>query len=56
MSLNSPSQQRTPLIRTEVFGGSGIPIRGARTTVILPLTKEHLSSKDRIVWQKGCPY
>ncbi len=24
--------------------------------VMLPLTKGHLSNKDRIVWQKGCPY
>ena len=23
---------------------------------MLPLTKGHLSNKDRIVWQKGCPY
>ncbi len=22
----------------------------------LPITKEHLSDKDRIVWQKGCLY
>ena len=24
--------------------------------VVLPLTKGHLSNKDRIIWQKGCPY
>ncbi len=24
--------------------------------VMLPLTKEHLSNKDKIVWQKECSY
>ncbi len=24
--------------------------------IILPLTKEHFSTDDRIIWQKGCPY
>ena len=23
---------------------------------MLPLTKGHLSNKNRIVWQKGCPH
>ncbi len=27
-----------------------------RIHVMLPLTKGHLSTKDRIVWEKGCLY
>ena len=47
-SLKGHSLERTPLYKGHKFL--------AASTIMLPLTKGHLSNKDRIVWQKGRPY
>ena len=44
------------LERTLLYKGTNIWQQVLEIHVMFPLTKGYLSNKDRISWQKGCPY
>ncbi len=50
-SLKGNSLETTPLYIGHIIGSKVLRMR-----VVLPLAKGHLSNKDIIFWQKGCPY
>ncbi len=50
---SDPSLKGHSLERTPLYNGHKFLTASTMNYVMLPLTKGHLSSKDRIVWQKG---
>ncbi len=56
LEYSNPSLKGNFLERTPLYKGHNFLAESAMNIRDSPLTKGHLSNKDKIVCQKGCPY